>query len=101
MKPAKRSKLAELHATFTDMLLSEMHASIDNQVPMTAADKSVIVQFLKHNGISAEVDDISMQDLRRSFGGLEELDRMRESRRKALIIKGTTPDDDIDLQYIL
>ena len=92
-KAGKRSRLAELHAMFTEALISELVEASqgDTPIPLPAADKSVIAKFLKDNDITADADDVAMQELRDTFA--DDLAKKREERAKAIMQKATGTDD--------
>lgn len=91
-KAATKSRLAELHKMFTEVLISELQQAKDEELPMPAADKSVIANFLKANNITADADSTEMQDLRDEFQ--DELAEKRKARAQELLAKsGADPDD--------
>jgi len=84
-KGAKASKLAELHEMLAEMFMSDIQLCKDEGIPMSAADKGVIVTFLKNNNITADVDDQEMQTLKQEFE--DELRAKRQARAEALLAK--------------
>lgn len=90
---AKRSRLSELHRMFTEALIEELVQAKDDEVPLPAADKSVIAKFLKDNDITADADSKEMQGLRDEFD--DELSARREARKQEILskIKGSDSDD--------
>lgn len=56
---ATKKSLGTLHERFTKLLLDELEFYLNNAegIPMSAADKTVIMTFLKNNGITAESSD--------------------------------------------
>lgn len=82
---AKRSRLSELHRMFTEALIGELKQAHDDEVPLPAADKSVIAKFLKDNDITADADSEEMQDLRDEFD--DELAARREARKQEILNK--------------
>ena len=90
---AKRSRLSELHRMFTEALIEEIKQSKEDEVPLPAADKSVIAKFLKDNDITADADSEEMQDLRDEFD--DELAARREARKKEILnkISGSDSED--------
>lgn len=82
---AKRSRLSELHRMFTEALIEELKQAHDEEVPLPAADKSVIAKFLKDNDITADADSEEMQDLRDEFD--DELAARREARKQEILNK--------------
>jgi hypothetical protein len=91
-KAATKSRLAELHKMFTEVLISELQQAKDEEMPMPAADKSVIANFLKANNITADADSTEMQDLRDKFD--DELAAKRKEKAQELLAKaGGDPDD--------
>lgn len=82
---AKRSRLSELHRMFTEALIEEIKQSKEDEVPLPAADKSVIAKFLKDNNITADADSEEMQDLRDEFD--DELAALREARKQEILNK--------------
>lgn len=91
-KAATKSRLAELHKMFTEVLISELQQAKDEELPMSAADKSVIAKFLKDNDVTADADSTEMQELRDEFQ--DELAEKRKARAQGLLAKaGADPDD--------
>lgn len=80
---AKRSRLSELHRMFTEALIEELKQAHDEEVPLPAADKSVIAKFLKDNDITADADSKEMQSLRDEFE--DELAAKREARKQEIL----------------
>ena len=66
-RAAAESRLAELHSVFCEMLFDEIAWYKSQDIPMAAADKTVIVTFLKNNSITCEIDDQKLTDLREAF----------------------------------
>lgn len=66
-KAAQQTRLAELHSVFTEMLFDEIAWYKSQDIPMAAADKTVIMTFLKNNSITCEIDDKKLTDLREAF----------------------------------
>lgn len=64
---AKQKRLSELHAVFTEMLFDEIQWYKAQEIPMAAADKTVIMTFLKNNSITCEIDDQRLADLKNEF----------------------------------
>ena len=65
---AKRSRLSELHRMFTEALIEEIKQSKEDEVPLPAADKSVIAKFLKDNDVSADpAEQGKLDDLRQAM----------------------------------
>ena len=56
---ATKKSLGTLHERFTKLLLDELEFYLNNEegIPMSAADKTVVMTFLKNNGITAESSD--------------------------------------------
>ncbi|QIG66544.1 terminase small subunit [Vibrio phage vB_VpaP_C2] len=92
-KAASRSRLAALHAAFTDALIDELKQSREEEIPLPAADKSVIAKFLKDNNISADADDEAMGELADEFE--DELAQRREARKQELLGRLQEEDDDL------
>lgn len=93
-KAATKSRLSELHRMFTEALISELKQAGEEEIPLPAADKSVIAKFLKDNEITADADSAEMQDLRNEFE--DELAKKRDERAKELLAKaGANPEDDL------
>lgn len=82
---AKRSRLSELHRMFTEALIEELKQAKDDEVPLPAADKSVIAKFLKDNDITADADSEAMQGLRDEFE--DDLAKAREKRKQEILGK--------------
>lgn len=82
-KGAKASKLAELHEALAEMFLEDIRICREEGIPMAAADKSVIVTFLKNNNITADVDDVRQQELKDEFQN--ELEQARQRRAQQLL----------------
>lgn len=96
---AKRSRLSELHRMFTEALIEELKQAHDEEVPLPAADKSVIAKFLKDNDITADADSEEMQDLRDEFD--DELSARREARKKEILNKISGSDSEDLLEGIV
>ena len=84
-KGAKASKLAELHEMLAEMFMEDIRICKEEGIPMSAADKGVIVTFLKNNNITADVDDSEMQTLKQEFE--DELKAKRQARAAELLAK--------------
>ena len=84
-KSATKSRLADLHRMFTEALIEELRQAGEDEVPLPAADKSVIAKFLKDNDITADADSEEMQELRDEFD--DELAARREARKKEILNK--------------
>jgi len=98
-KAATKSRLAELHKMFTEVLISELKQAQDEELPMPAADKSVIAKFLKDNDVTADADSTEMQELRDEFQ--DELAEKRKARAKELLAKAGAADEGDPLAGIL
>ena len=96
---AKRSRLSELHRMFTEALIEELKQAHDDEVPLPAADKSVIAKCLKDNDITADADSEEMQDLRDEFD--DELSARREARKKEILTKISGSDSEDLLKGIV
>lgn len=90
-KAASKSRLSELHRLFTEALIAELKEAGEQEVPLPAADKSVIAKFLKDNDITADADSAEMQDLRDEFQ--EALDNKRKERASAILSRVGDDDD--------
>ena len=66
-RAAAESRLAELHSVFCEMLFDEIAWYKSQDIPMAAADKTVIMTFLKNNSITCEIDDQKLADLKNEF----------------------------------
>lgn len=84
-KAASKSRLAELHRKFTEALIHELEEAGAENIPLPAADKSVIAKFLKDNDITADADSTEMSDLRDAFE--DELAAKREQRKQEILGK--------------
>lgn len=91
-KAATKSRLAELHRMFTEALIEEIEQAKANEVPLPAADKSVIAKFLKDNDITADADSTEMQELRNEFDS--DLDKARKARADEIFKKVNGGDED-------
>lgn len=78
---ANKKELGGLHSKFTKFLADELEMYIEEGIPMAAADKTVIMTFLKNNNITAESTDEDLQRVREQFSSIKE-----ENRDKALAI---------------
>lgn len=78
---ANKKELGDLHSKFTKFLADELEMYIEEGIPMAAADKTVIMTFLKNNNITAESTDEDLQRVREQFSSIKE-----ENRDKALAI---------------
>lgn len=93
-KAATKSRLSELHKMFTEALIEELKQAGREEIPLPAADKSVIAKFLKDNEITADADSTEMQELRDEFE--DELAAKRKARAEELLAKaGADPEDDL------
>ena len=93
-KAATKSRLSELHRMFTEALIEELQQAGKAEIPLPAADKSVIAKFLKDNDITADADSTEMQELRDEFE--DELAAKRKARAEELLAKaGADPEDDL------
>ncbi|QXG07761.1 hypothetical protein [Erwinia phage Zoomie] len=98
-RAGSKSRLSALHAMFTEALINELKEAGAENIPLPAADKSVIAKFLKDNDITADADDESMNSLRDEFE--DELAKKREERAKAIMqTAGGTGDDLSDMGII-
>lgn len=92
-KAATKSRLSALHLMFTEALIAELKQAGEEEIPLPAADKSVIAKFLKDNDITADADDDSMNALRDEYS-----DDLAEQRKKrAAQIMGKVGGDEDDL----
>lgn len=98
-KAATKSRLSELHRMFTEALIEEIKQSKEDEVPLPAADKSVIAKFLKDNDITADADSEEMQDLRDEFD--DELSARREARKQEILNKVSGSDSEDLLEGIV
>lgn len=98
-KAATKSRLSELHRMFTEALISELKQAGEDEVPLPAADKSVIAKFLKDNDITADADSEEMQELRDEFD--DELAARREARKKEILNKISGSDSEDLLEGIV
>lgn len=92
-KAATKSRLAELHRMFTEALITEIEEAKRDEVPLPAADKSVIAKFLKDNDITADADSTEMQELRDEFQ--KDMDKKREERAADILQRVQSGSDDI------
>lgn len=92
-KAATKSRLAELHRMFTEALITEIEEAKRDEVPLPAADKSVIAKFLKDNDITADADSAEMQELRDEFQ--KDMDKKREERAADILQRVQSGSDDI------
>jgi hypothetical protein len=79
---AKISRLAELHEALAEMFLEDIRICREEGIPMAAADKGVMVTFLKNNNITADADDETMSSLKDEFKN--ELAERRQARAAAI-----------------
>jgi flagellar motility protein MotE (MotC chaperone) len=89
-KSASKSALNELHEMFAQVMLADLKQSVEEGIPLPAANLGVIRQFLKDNEISASIDADEMVELRDAFA--DELATRRAERQKKL--KETLNEDD-------
>lgn len=82
-KGAKVSKLAQLHEMLTDMFMENIRICKEEGIPMSAADMSVMVTFLKNNNITADVDDVKMQEIKDEFQ--DELEKARAKKAQQIL----------------
>lgn len=89
-KSASKSALNELHEMFAQVMLADLKQSVEEGIPLPAANLGVIRQFLKDNEISASVDADDMAGLRDAFA--DELAARRAERQQKL--QATLAEDD-------
>lgn len=94
-KSASKSALNELHEMFAQVMLADLKQSVEEGIPLPAANLGVIRQFLKDNEISASIDADEMVELRDAFA--DELATRRAERQKKL--SETLAED--DTQFLL
>lgn len=92
-KAATKSRLAELHRKFTEALIEELEEARQQEIPLPAADKSVIAKFLKDNDITADADSAEMQELRDEFN--QDVENARKARAASILGKLNGSEDDI------
>lgn len=92
-KAATKSRLAELHRRFTEALIEELEEARQQEIPLPAADKSVIAKFLKDNDITADADSAEMQELRDEFN--QDVENARKARAASILGKLNGSEDDI------
>lgn len=93
-KAASKSRLAELHRKFTEALIQELEEAGAENIPLPAADKSVIAKFLKDNDITADADSQEMVELRDAFD--DDLAARREQKKQEILGRiGAEPGDDL------
>ena len=81
-----------MHRRFTEALITELEEADAEKIPLPAADKSVIVKFLKDNDITAEADDVGMANLRDTF---DELEQARQARAASILRQQGADDDEL------
>lgn len=64
---ASKTKLNELHEMLAEVLIEDLKQSIEEKIPLPAANLGVIRQFLKDNEISASLETDDMLQLRDAF----------------------------------
>lgn len=69
---ATKKELGDLHSKFTKFLADELEMHIQEGIAMAAADKTVVMTFLKNNGITAESTDEELAQMRDNFLQLKE-----------------------------
>lgn len=69
---ATKKELGDLHSKFTKFLADELEMYIQEGIAMAAADKTVVMTFLKNNGITAESTDEELAQMRDNFMQLKE-----------------------------
>lgn len=92
-KAATKSRLAELHRKFTEALIEELEEARQQEIPLPAADKSVIAKFLKDNDITADADSAEMQELRDEFN--QDVENARKARAASILGKLNGTEDEI------
>lgn len=92
-KAATKSRLAELHRRFTEALIEELEEARQQEIPLPAADKSVIAKFLKDNDITADADSAEMQELRDEFN--QDVEKARKARAANILGKLNGTEDEI------
>lgn len=96
-KAGSKSRLSALHQMFTEALIAELKQAGLEDIPLPAADKSVIAKFLKDNEITADADDESMTQLNNEFE--DELEERRKARAAAIM--GSIGGESNDLEGVL
>lgn len=91
MGAAKKSRLSDLHAKFTEALIKELEDANVQEIPLPAADKSVIAKFLKDNEITADADDEALGRLDNAFQ--DEMEAARRKRASQIMGKLTDGED--------
>ena len=86
---ANVSKLQELHEALAEMFLEDIRICKEEGIPMSAADKGVMVTFLKNNNITADITDEKIQAVKEEFQ--DELRAKREAKIKEILNRA---DDD-------
>jgi flagellar motility protein MotE (MotC chaperone) len=81
-KSASKSALNQLHEMFAEVMLADLKQSVEEGIPLPAANLGVIRQFLKDNEISASIDADDMAELRDTFA--DELAQRRAQRQEKL-----------------
>lgn len=84
------SKLQELHEALAEMFLEDIRICKEEGIPMSAADKGVMVTFLKNNNITADITDEKIQAVKEEFQ--DELNRKRQKKAEELLAKTGTDD---------
>lgn len=79
---ARITRLCTLHELLTEMFIEEIKQAQKDEIPLSSADKSVIVTFLKNNDITATADEEQLNTLREEF---QELSEARREKALALI----------------
>ena len=97
-KSASKSRLSDLHRMFTEALISELKEAGEENIPLPAADKSVIAKFLKDNDITADAESTEMHELRDAFE--DELAAKREARKQEILGRMNSGEGD-ELQGII
>jgi len=80
---AKVSKLANLHELLVDLFIQDIQLCIEESIPMSAADKAVIVSFLKNEEITATPDDDKIDAMREEFQSFQ--DEGRKARAMSIL----------------
>lgn len=89
---AKLSKVSTLHDLLTELFIEDIQLCRTEGIPMSAADKAVIVKFLKDNNVTAEPDEERVQELRDEFK--DDLEARREAKRKHILLKAAGAETD-------
>lgn len=71
VKRVSKNRMHELLDALVEMIFMEIEFCRKEDIPMAAADKTVILSLLKNNDITANVDDAGLDKLKEEFSNVQ------------------------------